>query len=269
MDVHESYVSGHSSSGEVVCAEFEVSTSEGCVEMPSFVRIEPSTLRVGSPRGERARRPDERVREVHLEAAYAVSRTEITVGQYRLVMGADAHPSCDSEWIDATQPVTCISWEDAVAFTNRLSSTYGLTPAYREVGGVMVWNRQANGFRLPTETEWEYAARAGAQSVYSGSDRLGRVAWSEATSRGGLHPVALLKANLWGIFDMSGNAAEWVWDAYVARPQTDVTDEGWHRVIRGGSFAQPSHAQRVASRDAIDLADAREDVGFRIARTLP
>jgi len=269
MDVHESYVSSPVSSGESVCTEVEISTSQGCVAMPQFVRIEPSSAAVGSPRGERGRRSDEKARDVTLSASYAISLTEVTVGQYRLVMGASAQPSCTSEWEDASRPVTCVSWEDAVAFTNKLSTSYGLTPAYRVVGGVTVWDRAANGFRLPTEVEWEHAARANEVSVYSGSDRLGRVAWSEATSRGTLHAVAGLDGNGWGLHDMSGNAAEWVWDAYVTRPATDVIDEGWHRVIRGGSYTQPSHAQRVASRDALDLSVAREDVGFRIARTLP
>jgi formylglycine-generating enzyme required for sulfatase activity len=269
MDVHESYVSSPISSGESTCSDVEVVTSQGCVAMPEFVRIASSTVGVGSPRGERGRRSDEKTREVHLSASYAVSRTEVTVGQYRLVMGATAEPSCEAEWGHASQPVTCVSWEDAVAFTNRLSSSYGLTPAYRVVGGVTVWDREANGFRLPTEVEWENAARADGETVYSGSERLARVAWSEATSRGALHQVAGLGANGWGLHDMSGNAAEWVWDAYAARPTTDVADEGWHRVIRGGSYAQPSHAQRVASRDALDLSAAREDVGFRIVRTLP
>lgn len=269
MDVHESYVSQAIVSGDSACTELEISTSDGCVAMPEFVRVGPSMTAVGSPRGERGRRSDEKVRDITIGASYAVSLTEVTVAQYRLIMGAEATTSCGEGWGDPLHPVTCVSWEDAVDFTNKLSTSYGLTPAYRVLGGMTVWDRDANGFRLPTEAEWEHAARANSSQVYAGSDRLGRVAWSEATSRGTLRAVGGLDANSWGLYDMSGNAAEWVWDAYVARPALDVTDEGWHRVVRGGSYGQPSHAQRVASRDALDLSDAREDVGFRIARTLP
>ena len=269
MDVHDTYVSTDILSDGSTCSDVEIWTPQGCVGMPEFVRIASADADVGSPRSERGRRGDERKRSVRLGASYAMSVTEVTVGQYRLVMGADAKPACEAEWGQANDPVTCVSWEDAVAFMNRLSSSYGLEPAYRALGGVTVWERSANGFRLPSEVEWEHAARAADESVYAGSDRLGLVAWSKATSQGRLHAVGGLTANGWGLHDMSGNAAEWVWDAYQVRPSVDVADEGWHRVIRGGGYDEPSHAQRVASRASMDLSAGRKDVGFRIARTLP
>ena len=102
-----------------------------------------------------------------------------------------------------------VSWYQAVYFCNELSELYGLTPCYSisgVIGGIVEWNQSSNGFRLPTESEWEYAAEGGQDFTYSGSDDKEEVGWRQP------HEVALIKSNGYGLYDMNGNVSEWCWD---------------------------------------------------------
>lgn len=141
-------------------------------------------------------------------------------------------------------PLTSISWFDAVNFSNWLSRVDGLREAYSVEGGEVSWDRSADGWRLPTEAEWEYAARGGAKGggfLYAGSDKLGEVAWYDENSGFATHPMATKKPNELGLYDMTGNVYEWCWDWYApyAAAEADAPagpPAGLFRCCRGGSW---------------------------------
>ncbi|MBW7874341.1 MAG: SUMF1/EgtB/PvdO family nonheme iron enzyme [Ignavibacteriales bacterium] len=172
-------------------------------------------------------------------------------------------------------PVIHVSWNDAVSFCNWLSDREGLQRAYSGSGDNITCNFSSNGYRLPTEAEWEYAARGGKQTKnykYSGSDNTGAVAWYGDNSGGKTHAVGLKQPNEIGIYDMSGNVWEWCWDwygDYTSPSQTNPKgpSSGTSRVLRGGSWGNDARRCRVASRGNL-LPDIRySNNGFRLART--
>ncbi len=179
-------------------------------------------------------------------------------------------------------PVIHVSWNDAVAFCNWLSEKEGLQKAYSGSGSSIRCDFNANGYRLPTEAEWEYAARGGNTSKgykYSGSNDLDAVGWYGAynndgnrTREEGTSPVGKKQPNELGIYDMSGNVWEWCWDwkgEYSSSNQTDPRgpNSGSYRVLRGGSWSLNPEYCRVAPRDFSDPAYRSINVGFRLART--
>ncbi|MDP7505770.1 MAG: SUMF1/EgtB/PvdO family nonheme iron enzyme, partial [Nitrospinota bacterium] len=135
---------------------------------------------------------------------------------------------------------------EALQFCNRLSTMEALAPAYRVEGGTMVRVPEANGFRLPTEAEWELAARANEELLYAGSAELQTVAWYWKNGGGMTHPVGRRQPNARGLYDMSGNVGEWVWDWYAPYATTEELLDpigpasGTVRVVRGGSYQSVS-----------------------------
>ncbi len=197
-----------------------------------------------------------------------------------------------------SRPVETVPWVEVVRFCNALSKKLGLREAYAITdGNVVTWNASADGFRLPTEAEWECAARSGDNTLYAGSDEPIDVAWHDASVRDEdgevvvdlslLHtqPVATKTPNGWGLHDMSGNVSEWCWDYYAPYSMTMTTDPkgpDWstdpfsgrprssrpYRVYRGGAWNAGPEAARVANRGGTLESNGLPFVGFRLARTL-
>ena len=159
---------------------------------------------------------------------YSIMATEVTQELYKSVMGENP-----SEFKgEKNLPVEAVSWYDAIVFCNRLSVKEGLKPVYSIDGVTNVsmwsyvphkgniiskeikWDEKANGYRLPTVEEWQYAAKGGQEFNYSGSDNLDEVGWYDGNSKSKTHPVAMLNPNGYGLYDMSGNVNEWCWDSY-------------------------------------------------------
>ncbi len=200
-------------------------------------------------------------------------------------------------------PVQMVDWCAAVRFANKMSEREGYTPVYTlpegscaEIAAQIQWNRTANGYRLPTEAEWEYAARAGDPAarfagaraeeapcaVANVADNLAAVKWPGEKYRDvgcedgylGPAPVGRLRANAWGLADMSGNVWEWVWDAAAAYPThaTDPaggTDRSRERIVRGGAWGWSAWNAHLTNRHRKAADAAALDVGFRLARNAP
>ena len=176
------------------------------------------------------------------------------------------------------RPVENVSWFDAVEFCNMLSRREWLTEVYMTSNKNITWNPSANGYRLPTEAEWEYAARGGNQSkgyAYSGSDNVDEVGWYNDNSESKTHPVGEKKANELGLYDMSGNVWEWCWDWYADYPVGSVTDPtgptgGLLRVLRGGGWSNVAGNCRSAihSFNSPGNRNYYLDLGFRLAKSL-
>jgi formylglycine-generating enzyme required for sulfatase activity len=186
-------------------------------------------------------------------------------------------------WGRGTRPVAGVDWYDAVKYCNWLSEKEGLTPCYDVKGRLSQCDFSADGYRLPTEAEWEYAARGGQRSqgyIYAGSDNVDDVGWYEGNSGKQTYPVGQKQPNELGLYDMSGNMWEWCWDwygedYYASSPASDPTGPssgtGPHisdaeRARRGGSYRENSDCLRVARRSA-DGASYPGDNGFRLVRT--
>jgi sulfatase modifying factor 1 len=172
-----------------------------------------------------------------------------------------------------SHPVTQVSWYDAVKWCNAKSEYEVLEPVYHMEGKIfrngefgpdgsrfVTWHTKANGYRLPTEAEWEWAARGGPLSQghdFSGSDHPEDVGWYERNSNGGVKPVGLKNANELGIHDMSGNVWEWCWDMDLS---------GSARRIRGGSWNHHSNLGTVRYRISRSPETRYGVIGFRLAR---
>ncbi|WP_438020357.1 SUMF1/EgtB/PvdO family nonheme iron enzyme [Sorangium sp. So ce315] len=245
-----------------------------------MVFIPPGRFSMGSEAKEPGALDDQRpCREVVI-GAFEMARVPVTQRQYREVTGKNPSTIEGDEL-----PVIDVSWEDAIRFCNALSERDGLTPAYRLEGGEVQWDRGADGYRLPTEAEWEYAARGHDGRIYPWGDALpyDQLCWSghhdDALGRGkraGPSPVGIYPsgASPFGLLDMAGNVLEWCWDRHGPYRKTTAPDvnptgpaEGEARVLRGGSWfsMRPAHV-RVVYRARHEPSRRDDRVGFRCAR---
>ncbi|NLO44846.1 MAG: formylglycine-generating enzyme family protein [Candidatus Cloacimonetes bacterium] len=212
------------------------------------------------------------VHEVTL-SSFWISKYEVTQKEWQEVMGTNP-----SHFKGNNLPVEYVSWYDVIEYCNKLSIKEGLTPCYSGSGDSISCNWNANGFRLPTEAEWEYAARGGNKSRaynYSGSNTLGDVAWYDDNSGGKIHPVGMKSPNELGLYDMSGNVFEWCWDWYDSSyynksPKRDPRGaaSGNRKVLRGGSWCNFGNYCRVALRYDGTPSNGRSIIGFRVSRAI-
>ena len=241
----------------------------------TFSCLSPVSYVMGSDVTEEDREEDEVQHAVQLTGSMLVGTTEVHQELFEDVAGR-APSDCDVG-CDPAYPVQMVSWDDAIAFCNQVSLLEELEPVYTFPGGGTAWDTGADGYRLLTESEWEYAARGGVSGgpYAGGSSHLAEVAVCFDT---GTQPGGSRAPNPFGLSDMSGNVSEWVWDWYDAYPPSDVGDPaidpagpavGALRVHRGGSWRGPAAACRVADRDAEEPESTDNSRGFRIARTVP
>lgn len=187
--------------------------------------------------------------------------SEVTQKQY-----FDVLMSNPSAHLGDDLPVEKVSWRDAVLFANRLSEKEGRERCYELVYNQVVWmNPHCSGWRLPTEEEWEYAARARSPYLFSGGDYLPEVAWFASNSQRKTQPVCSKKRNDFGLCDMSGNVLEWVFDQYTPY-LSDRLPSVPLRVLRGGSWYYSARAFRVSKRFSLPEQSRCDDCGFRLVR---
>ncbi|WP_235882175.1 formylglycine-generating enzyme family protein [Streptomyces apricus] len=189
-------------------------------------------------------------------APYRLGAFPVTQALYARVTGLRPS-SADGDQL----PVEGVSWWDAVRFCNALSRHEGLTPAYAlHAGGEDVaWDPAADGYRLPTEAEWEHGCRAGTPGPRYGP--LDEIAWYRDNAQERVHDVGGKRPNPWGLHDMLGNVWDWCWDVY------DAEAYGTYRVLRGGGWFDEHWSCRASVRRRSHPGYQVDDVGFRLART--
>ncbi|GHU03195.1 hypothetical protein FACS1894147_06700 [Spirochaetia bacterium] len=257
-------------------------SASGSQNMPAnMIRINGRTFTMGSPLSEAGRIDNEAQHQVTVTGFY-LGKYEVTQKEYEEVMGINP-----SRFKGQSLPVERVSWFDAVEYCNRRSQKEGLTPAYTISGSgnnrTVSWNRNANGYRLPTEAEWEYACRAGTAGPFSTGINItanqvnynGNYPYNsnaKGTYREKTTAVGSFAANPWGFYDMHGNVWEWCWDwygDYGSRTQTDPAGaaSGTLRVFRGGSWFSLAAVARSAYRYYYAPTFQSYNLGFRVARS--
>ena len=253
-----------------------------------MVLVEAGSFQMGSTDGASNEQP---VHTVHITRPFYIAKYAVTFEEYdRFCDDQKCRRPQDNGWGRGTRPVFGVSWLHAAKYCNWLSGKEGLTPCYDVKGKLTKCDFSMKGYRLPTEAEWEYAARGGQKSQgyeYAGGDNPDDVAWYDNNSDGQIHPVGQKQPNELGLYDMSGNAFEWCGDLYgkdyyASSPSNDPTgpssaSEGAYtgfglleRVRRGGSFRESSDCLRVAYRSADLMSGPIQGVGingFRLVRT--
>jgi formylglycine-generating enzyme required for sulfatase activity len=216
-----------------------------------FALIQPGSFQMGRPTGQLDEGP---VHTVNITRAFYLQKTEVTQAQWRAVLGSS--PSGFGTCGDAC-PVENVSWSVVQTFINRLNAAH-----------------PGANYRLPTEAEWEYAARAGTTGEVGGNGVLDDMGWYDGNSGRRTRPVGQKRANAWGLHDMHGNVGEWVQDWYGADyyrvgPANDPTgpSAGSRRVQRGGSWDLPAAYASSAARTSGVPSEMLMRVGFRLART--
>ncbi len=269
----------------VAVRESAVDSSENVPIPEHFVLIEGGTFQMGSPEDEPWRSEDEIQHSVTVSDFY-MSSYELTQVEYEAVMGSNP-----SNFLGDDLPVENITWLDAIAYCNARSEQENLTPAYVVEGDSVYWDRSANGYRLPTEAEWEYACRAGTTTPFSMENSpsaeeanyyghypyqieenyfsQGNLAVQPGIYRQTTVAVGSFSANPFGLYDMHGNVGEWTWDAYGEYPveaQVDPTgaETGTRRVYRGGGWNDFAKNMRSAYRATMDQDKGSFHVGMRL-----
>lgn len=240
------------------------------VPEPRMIFVQGGTFQMGLKNGF----GDDTLHPVTLRDFF-IGQFEVTFDEFdRFCEATGREKPDDKGWGRGPRPVINVNWFDAVAYCNWLSRASGLKEAYSISGAVVSLNRKANGYRLPTESEWEYAAKGGpADRAYdfSGSDNLKEVAWYRENSSHQTHPVGHLSPNDLKIYDLSGNVREWCFDWHGLYPKNAVTDPvgsatGAKRIFRGGFWGRDADHMKVVYRNSWFPNFKHYGTGFRLAR---
>ena len=282
-----------------VCGETETKELQPVPER--FVLIPAGTFQMGSTEGYSDNKP---VHEVTITKPFYMGKYEITQAEYEKYCSYTGSNSPSSSYGDGDNyPAYYVSWYDALVYCNKRSIAEGLTPCYsindstnpeewgelptawddplRDTWDAVKCDWNANGYRLPTEAEWEYAARAGDNTVdsltYSGTsdvNKLGDYAWYRDNSNNTSHEVGTKKANAFGLYDMSGNVGEWCWNWFTSKYDENTeggnnptgSSAGSSRVFRGGGWLDDSDGCAVSCRNYNNPSIRGNDLGFRVVR---
>jgi formylglycine-generating enzyme required for sulfatase activity len=217
--------------------------------VPSMVRISGGTVDLRDDR--RGTRWRTRI------APFLLGRYLVTANLHHAVTGVDLDPSASG-----ASPVVNVSWFDAIEVCNRISDRAGLDLAYSHdtQSGEVTCDWASNGYRLPTEAEWQYACKAGTSGYRYGE--IDDIAWHVGNSGGRIHDVGGKAPNRWGLYDMLGNVWEWCWDLY------DEEVYGSYRIFRGGGWAESMRGCGASVRRHSHPSFAVDDLGFRLARAV-
>jgi formylglycine-generating enzyme required for sulfatase activity len=243
-------------------AEKKISNSVGM----EFIYVPSGSYERGSPLGELGRNNDEKQQWVELENGFYMQTTEVTQGQWKIVMGSLPlyTRKCDEKC-----PVDRVSWNDTQKFINKLNNIEG-----------------SQNYRLPTEAEWEYVSRAGNTTAFANGEiselacdvdsNLNEIGWYCGNSVNyPHHPVAQKSPNAWGLYDMHGSVWEWCSDWYAPYPSVSGSvinptgpSDGTERVMRGGGIADRASSCRSGNRHSLRPDIMFDNIGFRVVRSL-
>jgi formylglycine-generating enzyme required for sulfatase activity len=283
-------------SGSQACTILLISKSfaevhcTGTGTLPAGMMLVPAgSFTMGSPADEPGRSGNETQHGVDLTKGMLVSGHEVTQSEWQAVMGWN-----ESSFQGPNRPVEQVTWYDAVSYCNQRSTRDGYSPAYRIAvlgtdgnhitSATVMWNRDANGYRLLTEAEWEYACRAMSPSAFGNGDltrpgcapvdrKLDLVGWYCGNASGTTQDAGGKAANAWGLQDMHGNVREWCWDWYADYQTERVSidpfgpSSGLARVLRGGSWADSAGSSRSAARSNGYPQHRDNCTGLRLAKT--
>ena len=243
-----------------------------------FVLVNGGSFMIGSPANEIGRSSNEMQRQITLNSFY-MGKNEVTQAEYQELTGVNP-----SFFKGENLPVEQVTWFEAVIYCNLRSEKEGLETVYIINGNNVTWNKNAKGYRLPTEAEWEYACRAGTttpfstginitsdQANYNGNQPYGNN--TRGINRATPIPVGSFEPNIFGLYDMHGNVGEWCWDwlaEYAKGPQSDPSNEkpSGYRIFRGGGWNHSGVFIRSAKRGALPPSNKGYYLGFRLVRNI-
>lgn len=245
-----------------------------------MVKVEGGTFMMGSRDDNKIAENDEQKQHEVTVNTFEINKLEVSVWEWKdyCKKTKKALPVKQAWGWNDNYPITNVTWNDAINYCNWLSKQDGLKPAYKIVGPNVVCDFSANGYRLPTEAEWEFAAKGGNKSknsLVSGSTVTEDVAWYVKNSGRRPHAVGTKLPNELGIHDMSGNVWEWCWDWYNQEyykiedgknPKGPIRGE--KKSVRGGSWDSQENYLRTANRISTSPDKTNEFYGFRLARTV-
>jgi formylglycine-generating enzyme required for sulfatase activity len=245
-----------------------------------MVKVEGGTFKMGSKNSDNAADNDEQKEHTVTVKDFEICKFEVTVWQWKEYLKANKLKMPVKPvwgWQD-NYPINNLTWYEVIDYCNWLSKKENLEPVYTQQGPNVSCDFTKNGYRLPTEAEWEYAAKGGKKSKetrYSGSNNPNQIAWHKANSKASPHTIGTKLPNELGIYDMSGNVWEWCWDWYNKDYYTIEDNKnpkgpimGERKSVRGGSWDSKLNYMRPANRISTLPSKTHEFYGFRVARSI-